>query len=105
MFVAATLGLVLLAPADPVPQGPAKAGELDRSQVVSFAHLVLQLAARIQDEYARKIEVSDLLSAAVRGLYEEANVPIPDGVLDSVKAARGYTDQLNVLIEIRTRLG
>ena len=73
MFGATTLGLVLLAPASPVPEGPpaAKAGEVDRIQAGQFAHLVLQLAGRIQDEYARKLEMSDLICAAIRGLYEE----------------------------------
>ncbi len=104
---ATTLGLALLAPASPVPDGqPAgKVGAVERSQAVNFAHIVLQLAARIQDDYTAQVEVPDLLVGAVRELYAEAGATPPDELIDAVTSSRGYTEQLNLLVEARMKLG
>lgn len=108
MFSVTVLGMAMFAPADPVPGGPPPANKVeavDRGQAVNFAYIVTQLAARIEDEYARDVKMKDLVAGALRGLHEEAGVPVPDELLRKVQQSGDHTELVNLLVEARMRLG
>lgn len=110
-------GLVLfaafLAPAAPVPApvpgvvpprpNPSK---VDPNQVTHFANLVENLSFTVCDLYVRRsITPKELLEGAVRGLYDEVGLPVPDAVLKQVRETRTQIDRLQAMREIRTALG
>lgn len=107
MFGATVIGLAMFAPAEPVPGVPpaAKVEPVDRGQAVNFAYIVTQLAARIEDEYTREVKLNALVEGAVRGLHEEAGVPVSEDLLRKVQQAGDHTELVNLLVEARMRLG
>jgi C-terminal processing protease CtpA/Prc len=99
---------VLAAPAAPVPGAappPAAREAVNAAQVHAFAHAVYNLAEQVQQAYARKVGLTELLRGAVRGLYEEAGVPVPDAVADALTRADHTNHLLEALVDARTRLG
>lgn len=100
---------VLLAPASPVPvpgRVPAAAAKPTDAQVTHFANIVENLALVIRDMYVRRsITEHELLEAAVRGLYDEIGLPVPEAILAQVRQTRTQIDRLNALREIRSGLG
>jgi carboxyl-terminal processing protease len=105
------VNLVLLltagATAAPVPAPSAPANTtVDRNQATQFAHMVYNSGQNIRGKYFGNVESKDLISGALRGLYEAAGATMPDDVLQAVKrAGDSSTDLLNVLIDCRVRLG
>jgi carboxyl-terminal processing protease len=107
MVGVATLGLLLVATASPVPPPPQPAGvpNVDRGQANSFAHTVYSLAEQLSRRYARPVAVKDLVEAAIRGMYEEAGQGLPDDVRAAVQRAENPGDQLTLLADARIVLG
>ena len=91
------LGLLLAAPPPPMPVAP----NVDRGQANSFAHTVHTLAAHIKEQYTRSVELKDMVEAAIRGMYEEAGVTLPDEVRSAVRRADNQGDQLSLLADAR----
>ena len=102
----ASLGLLLLAPAAPIPSPAAAAeGRIDRNQALLFAGRVVNLAHQLADEYVRPVEPKDLIEAALRGLYEEAGLACPDEVRQAVRRARSTSDFAEAVAAARMALG
>lgn len=100
---------LLLAPAAPVPNGapaPPVNAKLDPIQLTQFASLVENLANHIRDYSVRDtLTPRELLEGAVRGLYEEAGLPVPDAIKAAIARANTQPDRLAVLREVRVLLG
>ncbi len=102
---AATVGIVLLAPTAPVPaQPPVPAPKADRFKAEEFARVVYQVADQVALRYIKPVEMKELIDGAIRGMYEECGLAVPDRVRDAVRAANGGTDLLQVLADVRVLL-
>jgi C-terminal processing protease CtpA/Prc len=105
MMGIAALGVVLLAPAAPVPAPPpVQAPNADRFKAQEFARVVYQTAAGVQARYAKPVEIKELIEAAVRGLYEECGLEVPERVEAAVKRASGATELVETLTDVRLLL-
>lgn len=109
-MLGATLGMLLLAPAAPVPASPPPpvTSPADRAQATQFAGMVYNVAVNVADLSGRQVGrddlVRDLFVGAIRGLYEEVGQTAPEEVLQTArKAAVG--DLITLLTETRMRLG
>ncbi|QJX00359.1 S41 family peptidase [Frigoriglobus tundricola] len=101
----AAVGLLLVAPAAPVPaHPPVPATKADRYKAVEFARIVYQVADPIALRYAKPVEMKELFGAATRGLYEECGLPVPDHVLKALHDAVRATDLIDTLADVRMRL-
>lgn len=103
---------VLLAPAAPVPLTPPTnpaAGRVDEVQAQQFAALVDALAQQVATVYVRKLDETHpervLLEAAIRGLYEEVGLPVPESVATAIRQANHSLDRITVLKKVRLQLG
>src|SRR5262249_7663260 len=56
-------------------------------------------------KYVRPVEIADLVEGAVRGLYEEAGLTVPDDTRRALRRAADSTDRLGVLVDARLALG
>jgi len=103
------ISTLLLSPAAPVPNAappPPASAKLDAIQLAQFANLVENLANRIRDSYVRDtLTPRELLDGAVRGLYEEVGLPVPDTVKAAVARASTQIARLEVLRDVRSLLG
>src|SRR5215218_9508525 len=89
----ATVGLMLVAPAAPVPAlPPMPAPKADRFKAQEFARLVYQTGEAVQGRYVKPVEMKNLIDGAVRGLYEECGLTVPDRVQKAVRGAIGATE-------------
>lgn len=106
-MTAATLGLLLLAPASPIPVPPRQtpAPGIDRNEAFAFASAVFQFAERVKAEYVREVTTKEMIEGAIRGLYDEAGEVVPDEVLRAIRNAVGATDLMNRLVDARLALG
>jgi carboxyl-terminal processing protease len=87
----------LLAAPAPAGQSPA-AAPATQAQLQAAAHdyaqNLFQVVATIQAHYVRPVDRTDLVVAALTGLYEAAQVPVPAGLKEAVKKAnKDTTDQ------------
>jgi carboxyl-terminal processing protease len=99
------VALVLLAPGAPVPaQPPVQAPKADRFKAQEFARIVWQVGDQLALRYAQPVEMRDLIRAAVRGLYEECGLTVPDRVTRALAAATGATELVEVLADVRLLL-
>ncbi|QDU21601.1 S41 family peptidase [Urbifossiella limnaea] len=98
----ATLAVLLLAPAAPVPAGPL-APAADPAKLAEFGDLVyasaLELSTRRNDA-----ELHELTAGAVRGLYEAAGTPVPPELLKAARDAKRHEDRAAVIADTRGRL-
>jgi carboxyl-terminal processing protease len=76
------LGLTWAAPAPHRAPPPAPASPALQAEAGVFASTLIGAAARVSVEYARPVEVADLVGAALTGLYEAAGKPPPRGLRD-----------------------
>jgi C-terminal processing protease CtpA/Prc len=120
MIGLAGVGLLLLTPAGPVPappRGPAVA-PADRGQATQFAQVVFNTAYLVARRYDRAGEepgddaekfyfdrTRHLFAGAIRGLYDEAGVPVPDQLIRATTGAASANELVNVLVDARVRLG
>lgn len=101
----AAVGLVMLAPAAPVPaQPPVQAPKADRFKAQEFARVVFQVGEAVAGRYAKSVEMRELIDGAVRGLYEECGQTVPDRVQNAVRQATGATELVDVLCDVRLLL-
>lgn len=102
---AATVGVLLLAPAAPVPeQPPVPAAKADRFKAEEFARIVYHVADQIALRYIRPVEMKDLVESAVRGMYEECGLAVPDRVRNAVRRANDGSELIQVLADVRILL-
>ncbi len=105
MFTSAALGLLLLAPSAPVPaQPPVAAPKADRFKAQEFARIVYNIGDQLALRYVRPVEMKGLIEAAIKGLYDECGLAVPDRVTQAVRTANGGTELLNVLVDVRLLL-
>lgn len=105
MFASAALSLVLLAPTAPVPAGPPlPAPKADRAKAQDFARVVYYTADQVVAKYAKPVEVKELFAAAVKELYAECGLDVPDRVMRAVADARGAIELIDTLADIRLLL-
>ena len=100
--------VTLLAAGAPVPEGPVvpQYGPVERFQVENFARIVLGLAVQVKDRCAREgVQEKDLIAAAVRGLYEEAGVPLPESLAAELRKAEVSNALFEILVKARLQLG
>ena len=105
------LGLILcsaiVAPAAPVPAGPpAPPGQLDQVQIDQFANFVERLAYSVKGNYVRSsLTEKELLEGAIRGLYEEVGLPVPEKVKTAIGNTNSQQNRIDVLRDVRSSLG
>ncbi len=105
MLGSAALGFVLLAPSAPVPaQPPVPAPKADRFKSQEFARIVYNVGDQLALRYTKPVEMKELIEAAIKGLYDECGLVVPDRVTQAVRTAGGGQDLLNVLIDVRLLL-
>lgn len=121
MFGLAGVGLLLLAPASPVPAPPPAANAtVDQNQAAQFAQLVYGTARRVAETYAGPSDDDNtggdyetfifhrlrrLFAGAIQAMYEEAGVPVPDPAIQAAYGATGTAELQHALIAARVRLG
>ncbi|HEY1192423.1 MAG TPA: S41 family peptidase [Gemmata sp.] len=99
------LGLVLLAPAAPVPaRPPVAAPKADRAKALEFARIVYSAGDQVAARYAHPVTMQQLITAAVRGLYEECGLTVPPRVALALSSARGAVELVDVLTDVRLLL-
>ncbi len=76
-----------------------------REEAQAFGQRVLQIADAVAEQYVREVKRSELLAAAVAGLYEAARVPLPASLLRDLEGARTADDLMVVLCQAREQLG
>lgn len=115
----AGVGLLLLTPAAPVPApAPRPASTaIDRTQAAQFAQMVYHTALQVVSQYGNWpadpdddnrtafSRVKKLLAGSIRGLYEEAGVPVPDGVIKATLGAETTPEAITHLADARVTLG
>lgn len=101
----AALGLMLVAPAAPVPaQPPMPAAKADRWGAQEFARIVYQTGEQVAQRYAKEVSMKEVVAAAVRGLYEECNLAVPDRVSQAIRNAASATELVEALADVRLLL-
>jgi C-terminal processing protease CtpA/Prc len=105
MVALAAVGLVMIAPAAPVPdQPPVKAPKADWYKAQAFARIVCTTAEAVAARYVKPVELHDLIEGAVRGMYEECGLQVPDRVLRSIRGAGGAVQLADTLADVRVLL-
>ncbi len=101
----AAVGLLLVAPAAPVPaQPPVPATKADRYKAIEFARVVSQVGDQIAARYVNHVEMKELFEAAVRGLYDECGLPVPERVLKALHDADRAPELIDALADVRLLL-
>jgi C-terminal processing protease CtpA/Prc len=101
----AAVTLVMVAPAAPVPvQPPVKAPPADRFKAEEFTRIVFVTGQAVAGRYARPVETKDLIAGAIRGLYDECGLPIPDNVRQAIAKAKDGDDLADTLTDVRILL-
>jgi carboxyl-terminal processing protease len=75
------------------------------SQATTYAQNLDYTISIMVDEYIRPVSREDLLFAALSGLYEAANVPVPKTLKTEIVAAKADSARVKLLYDIRTQLG
>lgn len=103
--VAAALLWVSAAPA-PVPVPPAAAASsIDRNQAVQFAFMVYNAAQNVQRIYIREVEMKEFIAGSIRGLHEAAGSKVSEETLQALQRTGSGGELLNLLADVRVRLG
>ena len=101
----AAVGLMLVAPAAPVPaQPPVQAPKADRFKAQEFARIVYTTGEAVATRYVKSLEMRDLIDGAVRGLYEECGLTVPERVQKVVRGATDSKELVEVLTDVRLLL-
>jgi C-terminal peptidase prc len=80
--------------------------ELNATLAHNFAQqLLVYVIDPITQQYVRPVSKAELVAAALTGLYEAAQKPVPPGLLGSVHKAASDQELLNLLAQSRSRLG
>ncbi len=99
------VAFVLLAPGAPVPaQPPVAAPKADRFKAQEFARIVWQVGDQVALRYAKPVEMRDLMRGAIRGLYDECGLSVPDRVNVALARATGATEIVEVVADVRLLL-
>jgi C-terminal processing protease CtpA/Prc len=81
---------------------------VDRFQAQQFAQVVDNLAQQVAAMYVKQLDENHpervLLEAAIRGLYDEVGLPVPEATLAEMRRATPQT-RVQVLAEARIALG
>ncbi len=105
MIGIAAVGLMLVAPAAPVPaQPPVNGPKADRFKALEFARVVYQVGDQLALRYVKPVEMKDLIEGAARGLYEECGLAVPDRVLKAIRDAATATELVDTLADVRLLL-
>ncbi len=105
MLGIAALGLMVLAPAAPVPtQAPSLTSQVPRWKALDFARIVYQTGEHVAQLYARDVAMKEMVAAAVRGMYEACNQTVPDRVTQALRNTTGATDLVETLADVRLLL-
>lgn len=107
MLGIAGVGLLVLAPAAPAPAPapPAAGPGVTRAEAVAFARLVYGLATQVSERYVRPVEIGDLIDGAIRGLYDEAGVAVPDATRRAARRTADAGERMTLLADVRLALG
>jgi carboxyl-terminal processing protease len=102
--------LLLAASASAVPArlsgSPTDAGHLTDSGAVAYARDLISISEQIIQRYVRPVAEADLLTAALMGLYEAANVPVPFDLASELrKSSAARHELLHVVTAHRLRVG
>lgn len=101
----ATLGLLTVTTAAPVPaQPPMPAPKVDRFKAQEFASLVYRTGENVSRSFSKPVEMKDMVSAAVRGLYEECGLAVPERVQQAIRGAANKSELTDVLTDVRILL-
>lgn len=104
-MVGIAVGLMLCVPAAPVPaQPPVAAPKADRAKAQEFATLVYRTGENVAARFVTPAEMRDLAGGAIRGLYEECNLAVPDRVSQALRGAATARDLADVLTDVRLLL-
>ena len=69
------------------------------SDAINFAQNLDYTISMIVDEYVRPVSRNDLMVAALTGLYEAAQVPVPASLRADVEKAKADSDRVAFLAE------
>lgn len=98
-------GLLMMAPAAPVPaEPPVQAPKADRFKAQEFARMVYQAGDQIALRYVKPVEMKSLIAGAVRGMYEECSLAVPDRVAQAINNANKIEDLIETLADVRLLL-
>jgi C-terminal processing protease CtpA/Prc len=97
----------MLTSAAPVPAGqPGVPGKLDQVQLTQFANHVENLAYGVRTNYVKNtVTEKELIEGAIRGLYDEVGVPMPEAVKAAIRGTQTQIDRIAVLKDARSSLG
>lgn len=81
--------------------------KLPAADAESFVKQVMPAIAELNAKYIRPVTRGELAAIALRGLFHEADEPLPADIGDAIKTPRDLTDARirELLAEARTRLG
>jgi carboxyl-terminal processing protease len=98
----------MIAVGNPVPVAPKDQpnGAVDRNTADSFARMVDMLALNVKEHSVKEsVTEKELIEGAIRGLYEEVGLTVPDAVKDEVQKAKDSYALVAILANARVRLG
>jgi C-terminal processing protease CtpA/Prc len=99
-------GGLLLVVAAPVSREPVKPPNADtQAEAETYAQLVQYTVQAVTMRYVRPVSRTQLLSAALKGLYEAAGEPLPGSLQADLDKAKTDADVLGVLARARAALG
>ncbi len=100
------VGAPVPVPSSPVPPANSR---VDRFQAENFARQVHTLANQVAEMYVRPVDPKNpekaLVEAAIRGLYDEAGLSVPDAVIAATARANSSTELVTLLADVRILLG
>src|SRR5262249_30675131 len=68
------------------------ARKLDRKVATDFARLVLEGAGRLQKQYVKKLEKGELVSYAIKGLFQHTREKMPNELSQRVNKAKSLKE-------------
>jgi carboxyl-terminal processing protease len=80
---------------------------LKREDGIRFADKVLSVMSTLEENYVRKLNAGELAANAVRGLYNQADEPIPEEIGSRLRQARtqASSELRSLLADARQQLG
>jgi carboxyl-terminal processing protease len=99
-------GSLLLVVAAPVSREPVKPPAADaQAEAETYAQLLHYTVQAVTMRYVRPVPREQLLTAALKGLYEAAGAPLPGGLAADLAKAKTDADVLRLLARARAGLG
>jgi C-terminal peptidase prc len=77
----------------------------NENEAIQFADQLNSLTSAIAGQYIKPVPQEELLTAALRGLYDAAGKPFPATVAQDLKNAKADTERFAILVNARRRLG